>query len=52
MGVNTLRRGLNRETRALLQHIRRVWPLNRLYEGLGPRPKPALLPTIGGSIRG
>jgi hypothetical protein len=52
MAVNTLERGLNRETRALLQYIRRARPVNRLYEGFGPRPKPALLPTTGGSIRG
>jgi len=31
MAVNTLRRGLNRETRALLEHIRRERPVNLVY---------------------
>jgi hypothetical protein len=31
MAVNTHRIGLNRETRALLEHIRRVRPANRVY---------------------
>ena len=36
MAVKSIRKGLNRETRALLEYVRRVRPVNRLY---GSRPE-------------
>jgi hypothetical protein len=33
MAVKSIRKGLNRETRARLEYIRRVRPVNRLYGG-------------------
>jgi hypothetical protein len=31
MAVRSIREGLRRETRVLLEHVRRVGPANRLY---------------------
>ena len=31
MAVKSIRRGLNRETRALLEYVRRVRPVNKAY---------------------
>ena len=36
MAVKSIRKGLNRETRALLEYIRRARPVNRLH---GARPE-------------
>jgi hypothetical protein len=36
MAVKSIRKGLNRETRALLEYIRRVGPESRVY---GARPE-------------
>jgi hypothetical protein len=52
MAVNTLKRGLSRETQVLLEYVRRARPANSRFYGSDPRPKPALLPATGGSIRG